>query len=368
MIRIRPFVLADVSNVAALHASVFAAISHLNMETRRRYLQRVFLENPWYDHTLPSLVGEGENGRIVAFLGVLPRRMSWNGRPVTVAISSQFMVAPDHRGVPGFLLLKAFLAGHQDLSITDGATHESVKIWKAAGGTDSPLHSIHWTRPLRPLQYGLSFVSARASLLRAAGPFCAVVDAIATRMSRSPFRLTTSASGEALTVDLILDYADQFVPRAALRPEYDRASLKWLLEMAGQKASAGNLRQVLVRNADNEVIGWYLYYLTRRGSSEVLQIAGRPDSLGEVLEHLFYHAWREGALAVSGRLDPTFLDALRAKHCLFHGRGSPVLVHSRRRELVDAVRCGDAFLTRLEGEWWMAFQEGERGQVLQSRS
>jgi hypothetical protein len=203
-------------------------------------------------------------------------------------------------------------------------------------------------------------VRAPPPLLGAAGPFCGVVDAIATRTRRSPFRLTMPAPGEALTVDLILDYADQFVPRAALRPEYDRASLTWLLEMAEQKASSGDLRKVLVRNADNEVIGWYLYYLTRRGSSEVLQIAGRPDNLGEVLEHLCYHAWREGALAVSGRLQPSFLDALRAKHCLFHGRGSPMMVHSRRRELVDAVRCGDAFLTRLEGEWWMAIQDGER--------
>jgi hypothetical protein len=366
MSRIRPFVLADVSNVAELHESVFAETSHLSMEKRRRDLQHVFLENPWYDDTLPSLVAEGENGRIVGFLGVLPRRMSWNGRPIMVAIISQFMVAPDHRGVTGFLLQKTVLAGHQDLSITDGASHESVQLWKAAGGTDSPLHSIHWTRPLRPLRYGLSLVSERAPLLRAtATPVCAVVDAIAARMRRSPVRITTSTSGEALTVDLILDHADQFLPRTALRPEYDCASLKWLLEMAEQKASSGDLRKVLVRNADNEVIGWYLYYFRRRsglskqrGSCEVLQIVSRPDRLSQVLENLLYDAWREGALDVSGRMEPGFLDALRAKHCLFHGRGSPVLVHSRRRELVDAVRCGDAFLTRLDGEWWMSFHNG----------
>jgi GNAT acetyltransferase-like protein len=358
MSRIRPFVVADVSKVAELHESIFAGVSHLNLETRRRYLQQVFLENPWCDDSLPSLVGEGENGQIVGFLGVLPRRMSWNGRPITVAIISQFMVAPDHRGVTGFLLLKTFLAGHQDLSMTDGASHESVKIWKATGGTDSPLHSLHWTRPLRPLRYGLSFVTERAPLLRAAAPLCAVADAVATRMRRSPFRLTTSASGEALTVDLILDHADQLVPRAALRPEYDRASLTWLLEMAGQKASSGDLRKVLVRNADHEVIGWYLYYLRRRGSSEVLQIVAGPDKLAEVLEHLYFDAWREGALAVSGRLEPGFLEALRATHCLFHGRGSPLLIHSPHRELVDAVRRGDAFLTRLDGEWWMSFQDG----------
>jgi hypothetical protein len=365
MSRIRPFVLADVSSVATLHESLFAETSHLSMEKRRRYLQQVFLENPWYDDTLPSLVAEEDSGRVVGFMGVLPRRMSWNGRPLTAAVMSQFMVASDHRGLTGFRLLKTALAGRQDLSMTDGASHEAVKIWKAVGGTDSPLHSIHWTRPLRPLGYGLSFVSPRAPLLRAtAGPVCAVVDAIAARMRQSPFRFTTPTSGEALTVDLLLNYADQFVPRATLRPEYDCASLEWLLEVARQKASPGDLRQVLVRNADNEVIGWYIYYLRRRSSvsrrgvsCEVLQIAGRPHRLGEVLENLLYNAWREGALDVSGRVGLGFLDVLRAKHCLFHGRGSPVLVHSRCRELVDAIRRGDAFLTRLDGEWWMSFHD-----------
>jgi hypothetical protein len=360
--RIRPFVLADVSRVAELHGSIFADTSHLMMETRRRYLQHVFLENPWHDDAMPSLVAEGEKGRIVGFLGVLPRRMSWNGRPITAAITSQFMVAPDQRGVAGFLLQKAVLAGPQDLSITDGASHESVRIWKAAGGTDSPLHSIHWTRPLRPLRWGLSFMNGRAPLLRAAAdPICAVVDAIVTRAPRSPVRLTTPASGEVLTVDHILDHADELLPRVGLRPEYERASVEWLLE-AAQQASSSDLRKMLVRNAKGEIIGWYLYYLrrrtgacVRRGSSEVLQIVSRPGSLNTVLEHLFYDAWRAGAVDVSGRMEPECFDALRAKHCLFHGRGSPVLIHSHHRELVDAVRSGDAFLTRLDGEWWMSF-------------
>jgi hypothetical protein len=364
--RIRPFALADVSSVAELHGSIFPNTCHLTLETRRRYLRHVFLENPWCDDTVPSLVAEGKNGRIVGFLGVLPRRMSWNGRPITVAITSQFMVAPDQRGVTGFLLQKAVLAGRQDLSITDGASHESVKIWKAAGGTDSPLHSIHWTRPLRPLQYGLSFMNGRAPLLRAAAdPVCAVVDAIVTRMHRSPVRLATPASGEVLTVDHILDHAEQLLPRVGLRPEYERASLEWLFDAAAQQASSSDLHKVLVRDARGQVIGWYLYYLRRqagasmqRGSCEVLQIVGSPSSLGQVLENLFYDAWRAGAVDVSGRMEPECFDALRAKHCLFHGRGSPVLVHSRRREIVDAVRSGDAFLTRLDGEWWMPFHRG----------
>ena len=356
---VRPFAPGDIPRVAELHESVLAASRHLSMENRRRYFGKVFLENPWYDDTLPSLVAEGEHGRIVGFLGVLPRRMSWNGRSIKVAIVSQYMVEPSYRGLTGLLLLKTFLAGPQDLSMTDGASHESVKIWKAVGGTDSPLHSIHWTRPLRPMRYGLSLVSPHVPLAAAAAPFCAVLDAVATRLPRSPLRPTTSASGEALTVDAIVDYSQQFLQGAALRPEYDRGSLKWLLEMADQKVSSGELRKVLVRNADAEIIGWYLYYLRPGGNSEVLHIAGRRDHLGEVLDHLFHGAWRDGASAVSGRLEPRFFDDLRGRHCLFHGRGSPVLVHSRQRELVDAVQCGNAFVSRLDGEWWMCFQDGE---------
>jgi len=208
------------------------------------------------------------------------------------------------------------------------------------------------------MRYALSLVSAHVPLAAAAGPLFAVLDAVATRMRRSPFRPTTPTSGEELTVDAIVDYAPQFIPGAALRPDYDRGSLKWLLDLAEQKVSSGDLRKVLVRNADHEVVGWYLYYLKRGGDSDVLQIAGRHDGLGPVLEHLFSNAWRGGAVAVSGRLEPRFFDDLRARHCLFHGRGSPVLVHSRRRELVDAVRCGDAVVTRLDGEWWMCFQDG----------
>jgi len=355
---IRPFVLGDIPRVAELHESVLAASSHLSMENRRRYLGKVFLENPWYDDTLPSLVAEEEHGRIVGFLGVLPRRMSWNGRSIKVAIVSQYMVEPNYRGLTGLLLLKTFLAGPQDLSMTDGASHESVKIWKAVGGTDSPLHSIHWTRPLRPLRYGLSLVSPHVPLAAAAAaPFCAVLDGVATRLRRSPLRPTTSASGEELTVDAIMDHAHQFL-QGALRPEYDRGSLKWLLEMADQKTSSGDLRKVLVRNAGAEIIGWYLYYLRHGGNSDVLHIAGRHNHLGDVLDHLFCDAWRAGATAVSGRLEPRFFDDLRARHCLFHGRGSPVLVHARQRELVETIQCGNAFVSRLDGEWWMCFQEG----------
>jgi hypothetical protein len=74
-----------------------------------------------------------------------------------------------------------------------------------------------------------------------------------------------------------------------------------------------------------------------------------------VLEHLFHRAWREGIAALSGRLDPQFIDELADRRCFFNHRGNWVLVHSKVPGLVEAIDRGDAFLTRLEGDWSMRY-------------
>jgi hypothetical protein len=358
MSRVRPFAAADLAQVAALHQRLFAEGSHLTLEQRRRYLDQVFLKNPWSDgDASPSLVCETADGRLVGFLGVLRRPMSWNGQPITAAVISQFMVEPQHRGLTGFRLLATFLAGPQELSMTDGASQEAVKLWKAMGGVESPLHSLHWTRLLRPLTYGLAVLGPRVPAAPLVRPLGSAVDAMLARLRRNPFRVAPQGPDEELSVDGFLEHEHHCIPRGGLRPEYDRSSLKWLLEMAEQKGSLGRLRGSLVHNAEREVIGWYLHYVRRGVGSEVLQVAGRDERLGEVLDHLFADAWRQGALAVSGRLQPRLFEALRSKHCLFHDRGSPLIVYSRRRELIDAIRSGQAPLTRLDGEWWMPFQD-----------
>jgi hypothetical protein len=50
------------------------------------------------------------------------------------------------------------------------------------------------------------------------------------------------------------------------------------------------------------------------------------------------------------------MDEFRKKHCLLHHRGYWTLVHSRNPDALEAIYRGDAFLTRLEGEWSMRFE------------
>jgi hypothetical protein len=74
-----------------------------------------------------------------------------------------------------------------------------------------------------------------------------------------------------------------------------------------------------------------------------------------VLDHLFAHAAHEGAIALTGRLEPRFLQSLSDKHCVFHMRGPWVLVSARRPELLRPFQSGDTFFSRFDGEWCLGF-------------
>jgi hypothetical protein len=140
----------------------------------------------------------------------------------------------------------------------------------------------------------------------------------------------------------------------ALWPRYDTTAIAWLFTVLASKRSSGELQAMLVRNARGEVAGWFVYYQRRDAAGEVLQVAGRDRALGDVFEHLLWHAYQGGALALTGRLEPALLPACAAHRCWLRGGRSWMLVHSASRDLIDALHAGDAFFSPLEGEWWMS--------------
>ncbi|MBI4638171.1 MAG: GNAT family N-acetyltransferase [Candidatus Rokubacteria bacterium] len=353
--RVRPLTEDDIPGVAGLHERIFGDGVGRPARKVAPYLTEMFCRNPWRDDELPSLVYEEADGRIIGCLGVMPRPMSLGGRPIRAAITHTFMVEADRRAsLAAIRLVQAFLAGSQDLSLAEG-NDTSRRIWEAFGGATSLLYSLRWTRPLRPARYILTVLRRRGwssrwdSMLR---PLVSVTDAVATRSAFRPPapRLT----GGELTAEILLEGLERLSGDRALRPEYDARALRWLLELLARKTAHGAFRTVVVRDGRGEAAGWYLYYLNPGGPSEVVQIAARSDSMGEVLEHLFHDAWRHGAVAVSGPLDPTALRAAPDRYCLFHHDGGAwMLIHSRHPEVLEAIHRGDAFLSRLEGEWWI---------------
>src|SRR5438034_2177688 len=88
--------------------------------------------------------------------------------------------------------------------------------------------------------------------------------------------------------------------------DYDEQSLHWLMDQANEKKCHGSLRKAVVRNSTGQLIGWYMYYLNPSGISQVLQLVATKNSIRRLLDQLFFHAWRSGSCAISGRMDPEF--------------------------------------------------------------
>jgi hypothetical protein len=360
MSSLRPFVESDIPQVADLHRRVFVAEDAAldgRLDEYRRYFSEVFLNTALHDDLPASLVYE-RDGHVRGFLGVMLRRMLFNGKPVSMAVCSQFAVDPAERGQVGLRMLKQCFHGPQDLTITDEAGDDTRRIWEWCGGDSLHPHSIRWMRPLRPAQLGLSKLAERTSSIMAgaAAPEARIADAILSRLLPPSFRLTPPRGSRAeLDRPTFLACLPEIAGGRSLFPAYDERSAAWAFARASRQSPGGRLRRLVVRNENADVSGWFVYSLGRDRIADVLQLAARPDSAHHVLDHLFDDAMQQGAVAAAGRLEPALVPALSEKRSLFYHGHHWTLLHSRNSELRAAIHRGDAFLSRLEGEWCLRF-------------
>ena len=354
MAGVRPLATGDLPAVAQLFSRVYPQ-THWNSPAEcEAYFHQMFFGHPWVDERLPSWVAM-EGARAVGFIGVMPRPMRLRGRALQAAVVTQLMVEQEKRhGVVAAQLLRKALAGPQALTISDGANESSRKMWEALGGLTSTLYSLQWRRLLRPARSALQRASSlhgRAAALLAT-PVAVLADAYAAhyRALRRPSRLVE----EPLEAAALLDALERTAQRVALSPDYDQASLDWLLAQARGKRRYGELHACLLRERGGAIAGWFLYY-ANAGTSKVLQLHAHEGAEHAVLDHLFQHAWRRGATVIEGRMEPRLARVLGQRHCLFQSTSAFALVHSRDADVLGALAHGDAFFSRLEGEWWMRF-------------
>lgn len=356
---LRPFRRDDLPAVVALRQQVFQQSAHVSTAELTEYMDRIFFRGPWRDEEFPSLVFEGPSGRVTGFLGVLSRRMRLAGRPIRVVIGTQLMVIPGASGLPGLQLARALVNGPQDITLSDSANDSARVLWHRIGGYTVAPYSLFWTRPLRPLRYaltrGMHGIFARA-LIFAARPLCAVIDQWLSR--RAEARMPGIPPGdrpESLDCDRQFEDLQHLLDSWTLRPEYTPSTLQWLLAEVGAKRHHGHLEQVLIRDRQGTAIGWFLYFSNPGGVGQVIQVGCRATDYERVLAHLFHHGRRRGSVALSGRLDPAAMQALVAHGCEFSRDGPWMMVYSRRADVLNAIDRGEAFLSRLEGEWWLRF-------------
>lgn len=356
MATIRPFEAKDAVEVAALFKAVFPQNCWPSTAGLAAYMRQMFCDHPWRDDDIPSWVA-WENGCPVGFLAVMPRPMMHGKRPIRAAVGCQFLVHPaQRRSLVAIQLLRSFFKGPQDISLADGANDLSARLWEPMGGAVSPVHSLSWIRVLRPAQGALWLARSKSRWMRALGglgyPLAALADSCAMRAA--PFRFRLQLVEQDLDARSMHAALAEHTAHFSLRPVVDLPSLEWQLAQVAAKKRHGPLQSRMLRDPDGRVAGWFLYYLDA-GVSRVIQLAARTDRVRPVLEHLFHHASERGTLALEGRMDPRFAGELGRMQCIYRSSGELTLVHSREPALLTPLLLGNAFFTRLEGEWWLRF-------------
>lgn len=359
----RPFAAEDVAEVGRLHAKVFPESPGKSFRTPSayaRYLPDVLLHGPRAAREFPSLVCL-QDGEIIGFMGVVPVRVVHKDVTCWACVCTQFVVDPDRRGLAGLFLMRQFLDGPQAISFSDECGPIAIKIWHRSGGALLQFASLRWSRPLRPAAFALGVLQERpglALLARLSRPLARLIDALAARLPRSPFgRSADTTTSEPLTDEQMRDLLPALLGDRPLYPDYrDDASLRWRLARAAAYRRRGPLRRALVRDAGGEPIGWYVAYFPRGKVGEVLQVVASTATITAVLRRLFTDASDRGLVGLRGRLDPALVQEYSDAHCILSRRGPLMLAHARDPAVMDLLHRGEAFLSRLDGEWPARFE------------
>jgi len=352
---IRPFGREDVEEVAGLYELVMRSGRPEPSPALCSYFERTLLDHPWVDPEIPSLVHLSPSGSIVGFQGSHVRLARFDGAPVRVACAGQLIAHPSARSsAVGAMLVRSYLGGPQDLTITDGATSQMRHMWTMLGGRMAHLACISWLRVLRPFQLGLDWLTTRRGRARRQEPrFLARLDAVAGKTALAVSPAAAEVVAQPLDPATLIDQLPTVADGLRLVPTYDEPYLQWLFAELGRVPVRGRPIATLVRDSRHgRTLGWYVYFLHPGGVCDVLQIAAGGHDVGRVLDHLLHHAFTHGAAALRGRLEPRLLEPLAARHCLMRFTGE-ALLHSSNEDIVGAIGAGESLLSRLDGEWWM---------------
>jgi hypothetical protein len=360
------------SEIRALRESDIPAIAGLFQRMLRKsrqpassslvaYLETLFLMGPDQDPEIVSHVHVRDGGAISGFVGVLPLPLTSGERPLRGAICGTLMV-DGHEQDPfaGARLMRAFLAGPQDISLTETANDVSTAMWRNLRGTVLPDYSLEWLRIIRPAGLFVEMATSATSAARILAPFAKLLDAFTRRKASEEPRwisvplgepaakvLKTTEADDEATIKLFGELTSAF----AIRPQWRPDSLRRMVSESYRKANYGEMVRRTVTTRDGRSVGLFLYYGNPGRIGRVVQILAAPGQAGAVIDSMVRHAAESGIVALRGRTQPALLEAMLGRRFAFVHASSSI-VHARDPALVEPFRSGGAFFNGFAGESW----------------
>ncbi len=358
MSEVRSITPRDIPAVANMFWSMFKTTKASVPQSLVEYLSKLYLDPSRGDSDIISQVHIRSDGVLNGFIGSIPLRMSFDGSLVRAAICGPLMVE-DHADDPlaGARLLRAFLAGPQDVSLSETANETSRIMWSKLRGTVLPAYSLEWVRVFRPTAFAIELAAGRFQGMRRLAPLARPLDALGFKLANGSHPESAPVSELNGFVDSDIDYDSlvgiipSLLERFGLRPVWDASDLRHILNEATTKSTYGAMHSRVVRSRNGVPIGAYLYHGSPGRIARVLQILAVKEREGAVLDSLLNHARTLGVAAIRARTQPHLLQAMMVRQGIFFQRSSTV-VHSRDPRVLDAFSDGNAFFNGLAGEAW----------------
>ncbi|PZA12048.1 hypothetical protein DNX69_08450 [Rhodopseudomonas palustris] len=357
MALIRRFAAHDATAVANLFQAVFRRSKVPAPASLADYFIDIYLNHPWFDSEIGALVYVDGDQQVRGFIGINVVPMVWLGRPIRAAYAGSLMVdAPESDPLAGARLLRAYLNGAQDISISETANVASFGMWRKLGGEMVVGRSYEWVRVLRPLSLAATAAARRLPLLTHVRGATSLLDVLTAKALPALPQLSPDAGRDVAPSELA-DVILQATAGYALRPAFDASVLAYLLAHAARKEDRGSPVARVVYDRRGDPIGGYLAHADRHGVLRVMQSFTPPAKADLVVDDMLATAQRIGASGVAGNTQPEMMPRLQALGCLYVLRYVTV-VHARDPALRAAAHTADTFLNGLGGESWMRLLGG----------
>lgn len=358
----------DKAGVRDLERADLPAVGRLFQKTFRKndtlpsslvpYLQDVFFDHPWSDADIRSKVLIGAEGQVEGFVGVFPARLEWQGRALRAAFAGSMMVEGHERNpLAGARLLRAFLAGPQDISLTETANAVTLGMWQKLSLPADVGYSLNWLRIFRPATAAVNVMESAAAAARVLRPVGALADTVAEKCRFSAFRPSAVQANPRVRFqdatreefgDAVLSLKEEF----PLRPQWDRHSLDWVIGHAAQKRRFGEPSWRIGISRSGKLAGCYVYFSRPGRIGWLLQALCAPVAAADLVDDLFAHADQKGCAGLRGGGHPWLTPELLSRKTAFYGR-SFYLAHARDKTLLQPIQSGQALVSGLAGENWM---------------
>lgn len=360
MSEVRPLAAADIPVVADMFQRILRKTNRPVTASLNAYLADLFLDPPDGIPGIVSLVHQRADGSVSGFLGVMPQPMELDGARLQAAICGTLMV-DNHEEDPfaGARLLRAFLAGPQDISLTETANDVSTAMWRKSRATVLPDYSLEWLRVIRPAGFAAALAANRVGMTAMLSTVARPIDALLRRGSRAEQNWSYVASGdrkgnftdEEAHEDRLLELFPALTSHFPLRPQWHAETLRIRIAHARRKSNYGACVRRVVTTRAGRAIGLFIYYGNEGGIGRTVQILAAPGQEGTVIDSMIDHAARHGLVALRGRTQPALLDAMLGRRISFLHASSSI-AHARNPALMEFFRSGKAFFNGFAGESW----------------